>query len=121
MTSLVERKSRFTFLLPNEDKRSAAVVAGIADALRGLPEDARRTVTFDRGSEFAGYAALDRELAVEAYFCDPHSPWQNDRVRRQACFQAVPVRSTALSVTTSLRMQAVSASLAGFPARRSRS
>src|SRR4051794_18987622 len=45
----------------------------------------------------------------------------NDRVRRQACFQAVPVRSTALSVTTSLRMQAVSASLAGFPARRSRS
>ena len=89
MTSLVERKSRFTFLLANEDKRSAAVVAGIADALRALPEDARRTVTFDRGSEFAGYAALDRELAVKAYFCDPHSPWQkggvenlNGRVRR---------------------------------------
>ena len=66
MTSLVERKSRFTFLLANEDKRSAAVVAGIADALRGLPEDARRTVTFDRGTEFAAYAALDRELAVAA-------------------------------------------------------
>ena len=45
---------------------------------------------------------------------------QNDRVWRQACFQAVLVRSMALSVTTSLRMQAVSASLAGFPARRSR-
>jgi hypothetical protein len=45
----------------------------------------------------------------------------NDRVGRQACFQAVLVRSMALSVTTSLRMQAVSASLAGFPARRSRS
>jgi transposase, IS30 family len=89
VTSLAERKSRFTFLLPNEDKRSAAVVAGIADALRGPPEDARRTVTFDRGSEFAGYAVLDRELAVKAYFCDPHSPWQkggvenaNGRVRR---------------------------------------
>jgi IS30 family transposase len=89
VTSLVERKSRFTFLLPNDDKRSAAVVAGITDALRGLPEEARRTVTFDRGSEFAGYAALDRDLAVKAYFCDPHSPWQkggienlNGRVRR---------------------------------------
>src|SRR3954453_8786121 len=89
VTSLVERKSRFTFLLPNEDKRSTAVIAGIAGALRGLPEDARRTVTFDRGSEFAGYAALDRDLAVEAYFCDPHSPWQkggvenlNGRARR---------------------------------------
>jgi len=89
VTSLVERKSRFTFLLPNDDKRSAAVLAGIAQALRPLPEEARRTVTFDRGSEFAGYAALDRHLALASYFCDPHSPWQkgavenaNGRVRR---------------------------------------
>src|SRR4051794_31671577 len=58
---------------------------------------------------------------VELWFMDEARVGQNDRVRRQACFQAVPVRSTALSVTTSLRMQAVSASLAGFPARRSRS
>src|SRR3954452_16013245 len=62
VTSLIERKSRFTFLLPNEDKRSAAVIAGIAEALRGLPEDARRTVTFDRGTEFAAYPELGREL-----------------------------------------------------------
>src|SRR3954447_11148911 len=89
VTSLMERKSRFTFLLANEDKRSTAVVAGIADAFRGLPEDARRAVTFDRGTEFAGYATLDRDLTVKAYFCDPHSPWQkgavenlNGRVRR---------------------------------------
>ena len=89
MTSLLERKSRFTVLLPNEDKRSTAVLANIADQLRRLPEAARRTVTFDRGSEFAGYAALDRHLALTSYFCDPHSPWQkgslenlNGRVRR---------------------------------------
>jgi hypothetical protein len=121
VTSPVGRKSRFTFLLPNEDRRSAAVIAGVADALRGLPEDARRTATFGRGTGFAGHATLDRDPAVASYFCDPHGPWQNDRVWRQACFQAVPVRSMALSVTTSSRMQAVSASLEGFPARRSRS
>src|SRR4051794_6066621 len=89
VTSLVERKSRSTFLLANEDKRSAAVIGGVADALRGLPENARLTVTFDRGSEFAAYPELARELAVTAYFCDPHSPWQkggvenlNGRARR---------------------------------------
>src|SRR3954465_288307 len=52
---------------------------------------------------------------------EPTSPTVSDRVRRQACFQAVLVRSIALSVTTSLRMQAVSASLAALaasPARR---
>jgi IS30 family transposase len=89
VTSLIERKSRFTVLLPNGDRRSAAVLAGIAGVLRRLPEDARRTITFDRGSEFAGYAALDRHLDLASYFCDPHSPWQkggvenaNGRVRR---------------------------------------
>src|SRR3954465_11624031 len=97
VTSLVERKSRFTFLLANGDKRSTAVAAGIADALRPLPEDARRTVTFDRGTEFAAYAALDRELGVASYFCDPHSPWQkgavenaNGRVRRFLPREAEP-------------------------------
>jgi IS30 family transposase len=61
----------------------------LARTLTEPPEDARRTVTFDRGTEFAGYTVLGRELAVEAYFCDPHSPWQkgaventNGRVRR---------------------------------------
>ena len=89
VTSLLERTSRFTFLLPNDDRRSSAVLAGVAGALRELPEAARRTVTFDRGSEFAGYAALDRHLDLASYFCDPHSPWQkgavenaNGRVRR---------------------------------------
>src|SRR3954451_24290924 len=69
VTSLVERKIRFTFLLAHGDERSAAVIAGIADVLRPLPEDARRTATFDRGTELA------RELDVASYFCDPHSPW----------------------------------------------
>ena len=62
-----------------------------------------------------------RPVSTETIYAFIHRAGRNDRVGRQACFQAVPVRSMALSVTTSLRMQAVSASLAGFPARRSRS
>src|SRR3954469_19867076 len=60
-------------------------------------------------------------VSVETIYAFIHRLGQNDRVRCQACFQAVPVRSMALSVTTSLRMQAVSASFEGFPAWRSRS
>jgi transposase, IS30 family len=97
VTSLLERRSRFTFLLPNDDRRSTAVLSRIAGALRPLPEDARRTITFDRGSEFAAYATLDRHLALVSYFCDPHSPWQkggvenaNGRVRRFLPREAAP-------------------------------
>ena len=86
-----------------EARTPVGEIAGIGEALRPLPEDARRTITFDRGSEFAAYAALDRHLAVRAYFCDPHSPWQkgavenaNGRVRRflpRHCEPAAPGRA----------------------------
>src|SRR5215218_2190067 len=70
----------------------------------------------------AGTVFQDTKLPLTTWFAAIYHLTQskNDRVRRQAGFQAAPVRSMALSVTTSLRMQAVSASLAGFPARRSR-
>jgi IS30 family transposase len=89
VTSLLERTSRFTLLPPNGDRRSAAVLAGVAGALRPLPEDARRAITFGRGRGSAGYAALDRHPNLASYFCDPRSPRQkggvenaNGRVRR---------------------------------------
>ena len=89
VTSLVERKSRLTRLISNVDRRSRQVIGAIAEALRPLPATARQTITFDRGSEFLGYQHLARKHGIEAYFCDPHSPWQkgtventNGRLRR---------------------------------------
>jgi IS30 family transposase len=89
LTSLVERQSRLLRLIPNRDRRSQGVVGAIGDALASLPPTARRTITFDRGSEFLGYDRLAANHGVDAYFCDPHSPWQkgsvenaNGRLRR---------------------------------------
>jgi IS30 family transposase len=89
VTSLVERKSRLLRLIPNSDRRSQSVVEAIGEALVDLPPAARRTITFDRGSEFLGYDHLAKSHGVAAYFCDPHSPWQkgtventNGRLRR---------------------------------------
>jgi IS30 family transposase len=87
---------------------------------RRLDPRLRASITLDNDTAFARHGLLASACAMTTWFCDAYASWQNDRVRGQACFQVVPVRSMALSVTTSLRMQAVSASLAGFPARRSR-
>jgi IS30 family transposase len=54
----VERKSRLLRLVPNRDRRSHGVIGAIGDALVNLPPTARRTITFDRGSEFLGYDHL---------------------------------------------------------------
>ena len=57
--------------------------------LKVLPETARLSITFDRGTEFAYYPLLKQKLGMDSYFCKPQAPWQkgtventNGRVRR---------------------------------------
>ncbi len=52
VTSLVECVSRFTVLLKNADKRTRPVMDKVIAAIRALPQPARRSITFDRGTEF---------------------------------------------------------------------
>ena len=89
VTTLVERKSRFTVLIKNQNRKSAVVVGQIKDHLTSLPQSSRRSVTFDRGSEFMGWRDLNPHLGLGSYYCDARSPWQkgtnentNGRIRR---------------------------------------
>jgi len=91
--TLVERSSRFTMLLhlPPLDRRDGpgakngpaltghgaeAVRDALADAIRTLPEQLRRSLTWDQGAEMAQHAQLRIDTGLEVYFCDPQSPWQ---------------------------------------------
>jgi IS30 family transposase len=89
LTSLVERTSRLIRLVRNRDRRSAGVVGAIGAALADLPAEARRSITFDRGSEFLADDHLASQHGILTWFCDPHAPWQkgsienaNGRLRR---------------------------------------
>jgi IS30 family transposase len=85
VTTLVERKSRFVKLVHNQSKYTEVVIGGIKKAMSTVPEKYQKTITFDRGTEFASFRALD----ITTYFCNPHSPWEkgsnenfNGRLRR---------------------------------------
>ena len=80
MTSLVERVSRFTVFLRNNDRQSRPVMDGIANVLASLPLSARRSITFDRGTEFTEWPWLQAGLGAQTWFCDPQSPWQKGTV-----------------------------------------
>jgi IS30 family transposase len=91
--TLVERSSRFTMLLhlpPLEGRggprakngpaltgRGAeAVRDAVTEAIGTLPEQLRRSLTWDQGAEMAHHAQLRIATGLEVYFCDPQSPWQ---------------------------------------------
>jgi IS30 family transposase len=91
--TLVERSSRFTMLLhlPPMDGREGprvkngpalaghgaeAVRDAIAEAIITLPEQLRRSLTWDQGAEMAQHLQLRIQAGLPVYFCDPKSPWQ---------------------------------------------
>jgi IS30 family transposase len=91
--TLVERTTRFTMLLhlprmaehgqPRVHNGPAlaghgaeAVQDAIAQAITTLPEQLRRSLTWDQGAEMAQHARLRIDTGLQVLFCDPHSPWQ---------------------------------------------
>ena len=91
--TLVERTSRFVMLLhlpPAGDRDAPKVKHGppvtghgaeqvrdaIAAAIGELPQQLRRSLTWDQGAEMAQHAQLRIDTGLEVYFCDPQSPWQ---------------------------------------------
>lgn len=75
--TLVERSTRFVLLLHLPGDHTADTVAtSMIAAMKQLPGDLRRSITWDRGTELADYRRITSELNAPVFFCDPHSPWQ---------------------------------------------
>jgi hypothetical protein len=90
----VERTTRFTMLLhlprmPGHGDQprahngpalaghgAAAVRDAIAASITTLPDQLRRSLTWEQGAELAQHAQLRIDTGLAIYFCDPHSPWQ---------------------------------------------
>jgi IS30 family transposase len=53
-----------------------AVRDAITRTITALPEQLRRSLTWDQGAEMTQHAHLRIDTGLRVYFCDPHSPWQ---------------------------------------------
>lgn len=86
---LVERVLRYTWAIKNPSKHTDIVMNGIKIKLDTLPEALKKSITQDRGTEFAHHHILTQDSEIQVFFCDPYSPWQkgdventNGRLRR---------------------------------------
>jgi IS30 family transposase len=132
--TLVERTTRFTILLhlpPMEghgaaprEKNGPALAGHGAEAVRdaitrtitSLPEQLRRSLTWDQGSEMAEHARLRIEAGLQVYFCDPHSPWQRGtNENTNGLLRQYFPKGTDLSGHSADDLAAVAAALNGRP------
>jgi len=115
--TLVERQSRLVMLLNLSEGRLAEQVKdALVLRIRELPEQLRRSLTWDRGKEMAEHVQLTIDTGVQVYFCDPRSPWQRatSESSNGLLRQYFP-KGTDLSVYDQVRLDKVAAELNGRP------
>lgn len=78
--NLTERTTRLTLLSAVPSKKAEPTSQAIVELLAALPQAARKSLTFDRGGEFADHQTMKHKLGADIWFCDPHSPWQRGTV-----------------------------------------
>jgi IS30 family transposase len=132
--TLVERTTRFTMLLhlprhvshgdAPRAKNGPALAGHGAEAVRDaitrtiitLPEELRRSLTWDQGAEMAQHARLKIDVGVQVYFCDPQSPWQRGtNENTNGLLRQYFPKGTDLSVHSAEEIAAVATALNARP------
>lgn len=72
----VERKTRFTKITKMTQKSAHATRCALTRTLSRLPACARRTITYDNGSENVHHLHVNRVLGTRSYFCNPYHSWE---------------------------------------------
>jgi len=131
--TLVERTTRFTMLLhlprmegygtiprtkngpPLAGYGAIAMKDALAVTMATLPEQLRRSLTWDRGKELAQHAQLRIETGLPVYFADPHSPWQRGTNENTGLLRQYFPKGTDLSRWRTEDIEAVAAALNNRP------
>ena len=74
--TLAERKTRYYIAIKMPNRNADTMAKAIISALSELPNDAVKTITCDRGAEFANWQTIEKELNCSVYFADPYCAWQ---------------------------------------------
>ena len=74
--TLTERKTRTTIIVKLESFDAETVRLAFEKEFKTLPEQMRKTFTYDNGKETSGHLKFTENLNMAVYFCHPHSPWE---------------------------------------------
>ncbi len=116
VATLVERHSRFLMLVAVDGKDTRSVTHALSEHVLRLPEQLRRSLTWDRGLEMAEHARFTIATDVKVYFCDPQSPWQRgSNENTNGLLRQYLPKNTDLSKLTQPQLDTLAAKLNSRP------
>ena len=74
--TLAERQTRYYIAIKMPNRNADTMAKAIISALSELPDEAVKTITCDRGTEFANWQTIEEQLNCSVYFADPYCAWQ---------------------------------------------
>ena len=74
--TLAERKTRLYLAMKIPDRKADTMADAIISMLSEIPSELVKTITYDRGADFANWQAIEKKLNCDVYFADPYCVWQ---------------------------------------------
>lgn len=74
--TLVERSTRFTFIVALRSTDAETVRMAFAQTFATLPKALTRSLTYDQGKEMAQHKQFTLDTDIKVYFAHPHAPWE---------------------------------------------
>jgi IS30 family transposase len=79
----VERKHRLYAVVKMPDKSAESMCQAAVKALGNFPQELRRTITYDNGTENAMHEAINKQLGTTSYFCKPYHSWEKGSIENR--------------------------------------
>ncbi len=114
--TLVERSTRYVMLIALEKPTAENVRVEMTRKIMQLPEQLRKSITWDRGKEMAQHRQFTIDSGIQVYFCDPRSPWQRgSNENTNGLLRQYLPKGTDLSIHTEAELDAIAEELNNRP------
>ena len=99
-----------------DSRKAEHVSRALSRHIQKLPEQLRRSLTWDQGKEMADHVHFKVRTGVPVYFCDPYSPWQRGtNENTNGLLRQYLPRSEDLAAYSQAQLNAIARQLNGRP------
>ena len=74
--TLVERTTRTIIIVPLKARDATTVRKAFEREFKSIPQQMKRSLTYDNGTEMAQHKLFTKHTKVQVYFTHPYSPWE---------------------------------------------